>query len=94
MEAKHDGEGAGRQQLLVVVVIVVVIQAVSRCQGKSVSNLGREKKINIINIKVFRDWKNQMQMICDVFTSAAPHLLLMYPSEVMSSSHRSAAIQG
>ena len=39
MEAKHDGEGAGGQQLLVVVVVVtVVIQAVSRCQGKSVSN--------------------------------------------------------
>ena len=41
MEAKHDGEGAGRQQLLVVfVVVVIVIQAVSRCQGISVSNLG------------------------------------------------------
>ena len=45
VEAKHDGEGAGGQQLLavvvvvVVVVIVIVIQAVSRCQGISVSNL-------------------------------------------------------
>ena len=36
MEAKHNGEGAGRQQLLVVVVVVVivdvnVIEAVGRC---------------------------------------------------------------
>ena len=46
VEAKHDGEGTGGQQLLVVVVVVVVvgIQAVSRCQGISVSNLGEEKK--------------------------------------------------
>ena len=35
VEAKHDGEGAGGQHLLV----VVVVQAVSRCQGKSVANL-------------------------------------------------------
>ena len=35
VEAEHDGEGAGGQQLLV----VVVIQAVSCCQGKSVANL-------------------------------------------------------
>ena len=35
VEAKHDGEGAGGQQLLV----VVVVQAVSCCQGKSVANL-------------------------------------------------------
>ena len=35
MKAKHDGEGAGRQQLLV----VVVVQTVSRRQGKSVANL-------------------------------------------------------
>ena len=35
MEAEHDGEGAGGQQLLV----VVVVQAVGRCQGKSVANL-------------------------------------------------------
>ena len=35
MEAKHNGEGAGRQQLLVVVVVVIVdvnvIEAVGRC---------------------------------------------------------------
>ena len=37
MEAKHDGEGGGRQHLLV----VVVVQTVSSCQGKSVANLGR-----------------------------------------------------
>ena len=35
MEPEHDGEGAGGQHLLV----VVVVQAVSRCQGKSVPNL-------------------------------------------------------
>ena len=35
VEAKHDGEGAGGQQLL----IVVVVQAVSCCQCKSVANL-------------------------------------------------------
>ena len=35
MEAEHDGEGAGGQHLLV----VVVVQAVGRCQGKSVANL-------------------------------------------------------
>ena len=46
VKAEHDGEGAGGQQLLVVVIVVVVIviQAVSRCQGISVSNLGREGK--------------------------------------------------
>ena len=36
VDAEHDGEGAGGQQLL----IVVVVQAVGRCQGKSVANLG------------------------------------------------------
>ena len=35
MEAKHDGEGAGGQNLLV----VDVVQAVGCCQGKSVANL-------------------------------------------------------
>ena len=35
VEAKHDGEGAGGQQLLV----VVVVQAVSCCQGKSIADL-------------------------------------------------------
>ena len=35
MEAEHDGEGAGGQQLLV----VVIVQTVGRCQGKSVANL-------------------------------------------------------
>ena len=56
VEAKHDGEGAGGQQLLVVVVVVVVIviQAVSRCQGISVSNLGEERNMtNIISLQVF-----------------------------------------
>ena len=41
VEAKHDGEGAGGQQLpSVLVLLVLVIQAVSSCQGKSVANLG------------------------------------------------------
>ena len=35
VEAEHDGEGAGGQQLL----LVVVVQTVSCCQGKSVANL-------------------------------------------------------
>ena len=35
VEAEHDGEGAGGQQLLV----VLVVQTVSCCQGKSVANL-------------------------------------------------------
>ena len=38
MEAKHNGEGAGGQHLL----LVVVVQAVRRCQSKSVANLGEE----------------------------------------------------
>ena len=47
VEAKHDGEGAGRQQLLLVLILLVlVIQAVGCCQCESISNLGRklEKK--------------------------------------------------
>ena len=44
VEAKHDGEGAGGQQLLfVLVLLVLVIQAVSRCQCEFVSNLGRKQ---------------------------------------------------
>ena len=40
MKAKHDGEGAGGQQLLFgLVLLVLVIQAVSCRQGKSVANL-------------------------------------------------------
>ena len=50
VEAQHDGEGAGRQQLLfVLVLLVLVIQAVSCCQCKSVPNLGR---------KQIEKWKN------------------------------------
>ena len=45
MEAKHDGEGAGGQQLLfVLVLLVLVIQTVSRRQCESVSNLGESKQ--------------------------------------------------
>ena len=44
VEAKHDGEGAGGQQLpSVLVLLVLVIQAVSRRQCKSVPNLGRKQ---------------------------------------------------
>ena len=44
VEAKHDGEGAGGQQLpFVLVLLVLVIQAVSRGQCKSVPNLGRKQ---------------------------------------------------
>ena len=35
MEAKHDGEGGGRQQD----VIAIVIEAVGCCHRKSISNL-------------------------------------------------------
>ena len=38
VEAEHDGEGAGGQQLLV----VVVVEAVSCCYGKSVANLRKK----------------------------------------------------
>ena len=45
VEAKHDGEGAGGQQLLfVLVLLVLVIQTVSRRQCESVSNLGESKQ--------------------------------------------------
>ena len=37
VEAEHDGEGTGRQQLF----IVVIVQAVGLCQRKSVANLSR-----------------------------------------------------
>ena len=44
VEAKHDGEGAGGQQLpSVLVLLVLVIQTVSCCQGKSISNLVRKQ---------------------------------------------------
>ena len=40
VEAEHDGEGAGGQQLLFgLVLLVLVIQTVSCRQGKSVANL-------------------------------------------------------
>ena len=45
VEAEHDGEGAGGQQLpSVLVLLVLVVQAVSRCQSESVSNLGRKRQ--------------------------------------------------
>ena len=43
VEAEHDGEGAGGQQLpAVLLLLVLVIQAVCRGQCKSVPNLGRK----------------------------------------------------
>ena len=52
VEAKHDGEGAGGQQLpSVLVLLVLVIQAVSCGQCKSVPNLGR-KQIEVEKSKV------------------------------------------
>ena len=40
VEAEHDGEGAGGQQLpFVLVLLILVVQTVSCCQGKSVPNL-------------------------------------------------------
>ena len=83
MEAEHDGEGAGGQQLLV----VVVVQAVGRCQGKSVANLF-DKDGHPINQKVFC-----IALVGEALTNTLAHLLLM-KSGSMSSSRRSAAIQG
>ena len=83
VEAEHDGEGAGGQQLLV----VVVEQAVSCCQGKSVANL------------FDNDGHPTDQKVCCIalvggaLTKTLPHLLLM-KSASMSSSRRRAAIQG
>ena len=81
VESEHDGEGAGGQQLpSVLVLLVLVVKAVGRCQCKSVSNLGREKtKIG--------------NKSSDELTNTAEHLLLTYWAS-MSSSRRSAAIQG
>ena len=58
VDAKHDGEGAGGQQLLV----VVVVQAVSCCQGKSVPNLSRgsmQKQLNLIEMMIFKQNMNE-----------------------------------
>ena len=41
LEAEHDGEGAGRQQLLV----LIVVEAVGCCQGKSTANLKKSPNI-------------------------------------------------
>ena len=66
VEAKHDGEGAGGQQLLV----VVVVQAVGRRQGKSVANLFDNDGHPTTNQKV-------SCLIRDVLTKTLLHLLLM-----------------
>ena len=66
MEAEHDGEGAGGQQLLV----VVVVQAVGRCQGKSIANLfengGHDNKSESV-----------LHSLVIELTSTVPHLELM-----------------
>ena len=48
VEAEHDGEGAGGQQLLV----VVVVQAVGCCQGKSIANLGEKQLIKSLSDQI------------------------------------------
>ena len=57
VEAEHDGEGAGGQQLL---VVLVVVQTVSRCQGKSVANLfdsnGHPLNQKLCCIALVGDW--------------------------------------
>ena len=56
MEAEHDGEGAGGQQLLV----VVVVQTVGCCQGKSVPDLfdsdGHPLNQKLCCIALVGDW--------------------------------------
>ena len=65
VDAKHDGEGAGGQQLLV----IVVVQAVGRCQGKSVANLFDMMVIQQII-------QNCNLLVGDVLTNTLLHLLL------------------
>ena len=66
VKTKHNGEGAGGQQLLV----VVVVQAVGRCQGKSVANLfdngGHDNKSESV-----------LHWLVIVLTNTVPHLELM-----------------
>ena len=79
MEAKHDGEGAGGQHLLV----VVVVQAVGRCQGKSVPNLSESGKTaefqgnNDFETKQFMNGERLDEMFDGVLTIVALHLLFM-----------------
>ena len=83
VKAEHDGEGAGGQHLFV----GVVVQAVSCRQGKSVANLFDNDGHPTIH-KVCC-----IALVDEVLTKTLPHLLLMYP-DLMSSSRRSAPIQG
>ena len=69
MEAKHDGEGGGRQHLLV----VVVVQAVSSCQGKPVANLGMRCKKSCLTIQQIIKYT---ALVVDDLTNTALHLLL------------------
>ena len=79
MEAEHDGEGAGGQQLLV----VVVVQTVSRCQGKSVPNLSEPVKTtefhrnNDFEIKHFMHEEKLDEKFDGVLTITALHLLFI-----------------
>ena len=74
MKTKHDGEGAGRQHLL----IVVVVKTVSRCQSKSVSNLGgKQQKLENVNVMVSIFIYRAIKTTDEVLTSAALHLLLI-----------------
>ena len=67
VEAEHDGEGAGGQNLLV----VVVVQTVSCCQSKSVANLF-DNDGHLTNLKVCC-----IALVGEVLTNTLLHLLLM-----------------
>ena len=79
MEAEHDGEGAGGQHLLV----VIVVQAVGRCQGKSVPNLSESGKTAEFQgnydfeTKQFMNGERLDEMFDGVLTIVALHLLFM-----------------
>ena len=79
VKTKHNGEGAGGQQLLV----VVVVQAVGRCQGKSVPNLSESGKTaefhgnNDFETKQFMKGERLDEMFDGVLTIVALHLLFM-----------------
>ena len=79
MEVEHDGEGAGGQHLLV----VIVVQAVSRCQSKSVPNLSEPVKTtefhrnNDFEIKHFMHEEKLDEKFDGVLTITALHLLFI-----------------
>ena len=79
IDAKHDGEGGGGQHLLV----VVVVQAVGRCQSKSVPNLSEPGKTaefhrnHYFEIKQFMHEEKLDEMFDCVLTIVALHLLFI-----------------